>query len=188
MASLPTSPLARVRTRRLRQRGWGLLLLPLLAVAALLGGCDEDFAELRALDAETLSERAACDDITVVAASPDASEALLLGVDDGLVAEALAEQRVVHADYELPDDRLTVRLVEGSSVVQGHCGYQQLAEPWKVDRRHDAETGHVALRIEPHADGRVEVTAEFEGMLLESELDPPVVVEDLRLERLPLKD
>jgi hypothetical protein len=140
-----------------------LLAIPLLGLA-LTVGCD-DADELRAIDLAELPERFACDDVTVVAASVDGSEALLLGVEDGLAAAALELGEIVEAEYALPDERLTVRWVSGSNVYAGHCG-RDSGETWKLDQRSDAVSGRVAIRIAPNSDGSLSVSASLVDLLL----------------------
>jgi hypothetical protein len=139
------------------------LVLPILGLVLGLG-CDGE-AELRGLDATELPERFACGDLTLVAASPSADEALLIGIDDGLAAEALESGAVVHADYELPDERLTVRWVAGTNVYQGQCG-RDSGESWQLDARLDALAGHVHVTVEPRADGKLELRAQIDDVLL----------------------
>jgi hypothetical protein len=141
-----------------------LLALPLLGLVLGLAACD-DPEHLRALDTDDLPDRFACDDVTAIAASPDASEALLIGIDDGLAAAALATEAPVHAEYELPDDRLTVRWVAGANVYEGHCGRNN-GEPWELDARMDAFTGRVRVAVEPRADGGLALTAELFDVVL----------------------
>lgn len=149
--------------------------VPLLGLL-LSAGCDTGDEQLRSLDLGELSERFACDDVTVVAATPDGSEALLVGVEDGLVAAAYTSNEVVEAVYELPDDRLTVRWVSGSNVYGGHCG-REGAGAWRLDDRNDAIAGTLAVRLTPTADGVV-LSAEFDELVLapSEALDHPVYV------------
>ena len=142
---------------------WVLLAIPALGLALSLG-CD-DAEQLHALDLAELTERFACDDVTVVAASVDGSEALLLGVQDGLAAEARESGEIVEAEYQLPDDRLIVRWVAGSNVYAGHCG-RDSGQEWKLVQRSDAVTGHIAIRIVPAPDGSLTVSAELDELLL----------------------
>lgn len=139
------------------------LVLPILGLVLGLG-CDAE-ADLRALDATDLPERFACGDLTMVAASPDGEAALLIGIDDGLAAEAIESGEVVHADYELPDERLTVRWVAGTNVYQGQCG-RDSGESWQLEARLDALAGHVHVRVEPRADGKLELRAEIDDVVL----------------------
>jgi hypothetical protein len=140
------------------------LLLPILGL--VLGiGCDAQEDDLRALDATALPERFACGDLTMVAASSDAGEALMIGIDDGLAAEAIASGEVVHADYELPDERLTVRWVAGTNVYQGQCG-RDTGESWQLDARLDALAGRIQVRVEPREDGKLELHAELDDVVL----------------------
>ncbi|MFO7561071.1 MAG: hypothetical protein R6X02_00380 [Enhygromyxa sp.] len=163
-----------------------LLVVPLLALA--LGvGCD-DAEQLRALDLAELPERFACDDVTVVAASPEGSEALLIGVQDGLVAAARESGESVEAEYELPDDRLVVRWVSGSNVYAGHCG-RDSGEQWQLDQRRDAIAGHIAIRIEPSPDGGLSVSASLDDLLLapsRADAGPAYELSTTALEGLPL--
>ena len=145
----------------LRPPAW--LAIPALGLALSLG-CD-DPESLRALDLAELPERFACDDVTVVAASVDGSEALLLGVEDGLAAAARESGEIVEAEYDLPDDRLIVRWVLGSNVYVGHCG-RDSGEDWQLDQRSDAIAGHVAIRVEPVSDGSLIVSATLDDLLL----------------------
>lgn len=140
-----------------------LLAIPALGLALSLG-CD-DAEQLRALDLTELSERFACDDVTVVAASEDGSEALLIGVQDGLAAAARESGELIEAEYVLPDDRLIVRWVAGSNVYAGHCG-RDSGEQWQLDQRSDAVTGHIAIRIAPELDGSLTVSATLDDLLL----------------------
>jgi hypothetical protein len=139
------------------------LLLPILGLVLGLG-CDGQ-ADLRALDATDLPERFACGDLTMVAASPDGGEALLIGIDDGLAAEALASGEAVHAEYELPDERLTVRWVAGTNVYQGQCG-RDSGESWQLDARLDALAGHIHVRVQPSSDGKLELRAQLDDVVL----------------------
>jgi hypothetical protein len=152
------------------------LVLPILGLVLGLG-CDSE-ADQQALDATVLNERFACGDLTMVAASPDAGEALLIGIDDGLAAEALASGEVVHADYELPDERLTVRWVAGTNVYQGQCGRDN-GESWQLDTRLDALAGHIHVRVEPREDGTLELRAELDDVVLGD--DVGLVAPDLEL-------
>jgi hypothetical protein len=140
-----------------------VLVLPLLGLVLGLGCDGED--DVRAVDATALHERFACGDLTMVAASPDADEALLIGIDDGLAAEAIESGEVVHADYELPDERLTVRWVAGTNVYQGQCG-RDSGESWQLDARLDALAGHIRVRVEPRDDGKLELHAELDDVVL----------------------
>ena len=117
-----------------------LLVLPVLALALFTSGCDGHEHALADLDAGGLDERFACDDLTVVAADPSGERALMIGVDDGLAASVLATGETLEADYILPDERLTVRWVEGSNVYRGHCGRDNGAA-WELDERNDAVDG-----------------------------------------------
>jgi hypothetical protein len=140
-----------------------LMMLPVLALVLGLG-CDAA-EDIHALDTTDLPEQFACGDLTMVAASPDGAEALLIGIDDGLAAAAVESGKVVHADYELPDDRLTVRWVAGNNVYQGQCGRDN-GEAWKLDSRLDALGGHIHVRIDPRSDGKLELRAEIEDVML----------------------
>lgn len=140
-----------------------VLVLPLFCVFLGLG-CDDDGA-LRALDADTLPERFACGDLTMVAASPAGDEALVIGIDDGLAATAAESGEVVHAHYELPDERLTVRWVAGSNVYQGQCGRDN-GGSWELDTRLDAVAGRIDVLIEPHGDGELELRAKIDDVVL----------------------
>lgn len=139
------------------------LVLPILGLVLGLGCDGQD--DLRALDAAELPERFACGDLTMVAASPDGGEALLIGIDDGLAAEALESGEAVHAEYELPDERLTVRWVAGTNVYQGQCG-RDTGESWQLDARLDALAGHIHVRVDPRQDGTLELHAEIEDVVL----------------------
>jgi hypothetical protein len=162
-----------------------LLAIPALGLALSLG-CDDDSAQLQSLDIAELPERVACEDVTVVAATVDGSEALLIGVQDGLAATAHESGEVVEAEYELPDERLVVRWVAGSNVYAGHCGLDSGAE-WQVDERRDAVTGHIAIRITPETDGTLSVSATLEDLLLAAEASGRVYeLAATRLESLPL--
>jgi hypothetical protein len=153
-----------------------VLVLPILGL--MLGlGCDHE-ADAHALDATALPERFACDDLTMVAASPSADEALLIGIDDGLAAEAIASGQVVHADYELPDERLTVRWVSGTNVYQGQCGRDN-GEFWQLDARLDALAGHIHVRVEPLDDGKLVLRAEIDDVVLADHVG--LVAPDLEL-------
>ncbi|NVB41890.1 hypothetical protein G6O69_28930 [Pseudenhygromyxa sp. WMMC2535] len=151
--------------------------LPLLGLALFAGlstlGCDLEDDELRALDLEVLDERFACGDVTVVAASPDGSEALFLGIEDGLAAELAAHGGVVEAHYTLPDDRLTLRWVTGSNVYQGQCG-RSSDRPWHIDDRHEGAEGELTIRLEPGVQGEAAITAQFDYVLfVDTEEDEP---------------
>lgn len=131
---------------------------------ALTAGCVEPEA-LEDLDPSELDERFACDDLTVVAASRDAHSALLVGIDDGLVAATLATGQPTEELYELPDERLTVRWVSGSNVYQGHCG-RDSGEPWALDERSDAVTGQMHVRVVPGPGKSVRLEAELRDVIL----------------------
>jgi hypothetical protein len=150
------------------------LVLPILGLVLGLGCDGQD--DLRALDAAELPERFACGDLTMVAASPDGGEALLIGIDDGLAAEALGSGEAVYADYALPDERLTVRWVAGTNVYQGQCG-RDTGESWQLDARLDALAGHIQVRVDPHHDGTLELHVEIEDVML---------ADDVRLEATDL--
>jgi hypothetical protein len=137
----------------------------ILSLGLVLGvGCDP-VADMRALDTDDLPERFACGDLTMVAASPDGDEALLIGIDDGLAAAAVESGEAVHAEYDLPDERLTVRWVAGSNVYQGQCG-RDTGEAWQLDARLDALEGHIRVRVDPRPDGKLELRAEIDGVVL----------------------
>jgi hypothetical protein len=140
------------------------LLLPILGLVFGLG-CDAD-QEMQALDTIDLPERFACGDLTLVAASPDGDEALLVGIDDGLAAAALELGEVVHAEYELPDERLTVRWVAGTNVYQGQCGRDN-GQAWQLDDRRDAVSGHVHVLVDPRPDGQLDVRAQIDDVMLD---------------------
>jgi hypothetical protein len=152
------------------------LVLPILGLMLGLGCDGQD--DLHALDATDLPERFACDDLTMVAASPAGDEALLIGIDDGLAAEALASGEIVHAEYELPDERLTVRWVAGTNVYQGQCGRDN-GESWQLDTRLDALAGHIHVRVVPRDDGKLELRAEIDDVILAE--DVGLVAPDLEL-------
>ncbi|GEM_PF-2678350 len=162
--------------------------LPLLAAclaACVFTGCDDpDTPDPELLDMASVSEQAACDDLTVIAAHIDGNEALLLGIDDGLAAQALSAGEVVTAEYTLPDDRLTVRWAEGSNVYRGHCGLDN-GEPWQVDAVFDGVRGTIAVRLVPHIDGSVTLSAEVEDLELGSleDMDAPKLILDHALIR-----
>jgi hypothetical protein len=169
------------------------LRTPLSAVLALLVlglapnlGCD-DAEELRAIDLAELPERFACEDVTVIAANDDGSEALLIGVQDNLALAAHESGELVEAEYQLPDPRLTVRWVAGSNVYAGQCG-RDSGEQWRLDERHDAVSGHIAIRVTPELDGSLSVSAELEDLLL-APADaggPSYELSATQLDRLPL--
>lgn len=140
------------------------LVLPILGLVLGLG-CDAEEDDPYALDTTALPERFACGDLTMVAASPDGAEALMVGIDDGLAAEAIESGAVVHADYELPDERLTVRWVAGTNVYQGQCGRDN-GKSWQLDARRDALAGHVHVRVEPRDDGKLELRAQLDDVVL----------------------
>jgi hypothetical protein len=140
-----------------------MLAMLALGLAPSLG-CD-DAEELRALDLAELPERFACEDVTVVAATLDGSEALLIGVQDNLALEVHESGELVEAEYELPDPRLTVRWVAGSNVYAGQCGLDS-GEQWRLDERRDAVSGHISIRVTPEQDGTLSVSATLEGLLL----------------------
>lgn len=143
---------------------WSLAAVTL--ALALCSGCDDaEDDDVRALDLADLPERFACDDVTVVAAAIDGSEALLIGVEDGLAAAARKSGEVIEAEYTLPNERLIVRWVAGSNVYAGHCGRAR-GDAWKLDERSDAITGQLAIRITPHSDGRLMVSATLDELLL----------------------
>lgn len=140
-----------------------LLALPLLGLA-LLSACDEP-EQLRALDLAELPERFACADLTLVAAAFDGSEALLIGIDDGLAAAARASAVPVEAEYELPDPRLTVRWVAGTNVYQGNCD-RDSGGSWRLEQRHHAITGQITVRISPTEAGALALGTTLEGLVL----------------------
>jgi hypothetical protein len=149
-----------------------------LLLLGLVLGCD-DAADMHALDTTDLPERFACGDLTMVVASPDGDEALLIGIDDGLAAEAVESGEVVHADYELPDERLTVRWVAGTNVYQGQCGRDN-GEPWQLDTRLDALEGHIEVRIDPRPNHKLELHVEIDDVVLAD--DVWLVGTDLQLQ------
>lgn len=151
-----------------------LFALALPALAVSVTGCVEDI-QTADLDPEAYTERVACDDLTVIAATSDGSEALLLGIDDGLKAAVLDYGEPVSATYVLPDERLTVRWAVGSNVYLGQCGLDSGA-PWRVDTVHDAIDGEIEVYLVPNPDGTVQLSAELEGLLLEdAETDGPLL-------------
>ncbi|PRP91999.1 hypothetical protein ENSA5_52100 [Enhygromyxa salina] len=158
-----------------KARLWGMV--PALGLVLSLG-CD-DGDELRSLDASEFDERSACGDVTMVAATADGSEALLLGIEDELVARAHDQGEAVVADYELPDDRVTVRWAAGANVYQGHCGLDN-GELWRLDARKDALVGHVFVRVEPTEDGALSLTAELADVVFVA--DDPEGGDDYELE------
>jgi hypothetical protein len=162
-------------------------ILALLLTSA--SGCDPEPSELRSLDLADLSERFACDDVTAIAASADGSEALLIGVEDGLVAAALAADGPIEAVYELPDPRLTVRWVAGSNVYGGHCGrvVQQDAGEWRLDARHDAIAGTLAVRLRAGADGSLVLDADLDELVLADEQQRTVYTLTTELDGLPVQ-
>jgi len=142
-----------------------LFAASLLAFAlALVAGCD-DHADVEDLDASELAERFACDDLTLVAASKDGEHALMIGIDDGLVANTLASGQPTTITYELPDDRLTVRWVTGSNVYQGHCG-RDSGEPWTLDARSDAVAGAMSVSLDPGPGPGLRLEAEVHDVWL----------------------
>lgn len=166
---------------------------PLSALLAVLAlglapslACD-DAQELRSLDLAELPERFACEDVTVVAATADGSEALLIGVQDNLALAAHESGALVEADYQLPDSRLTVRWVSGTNVYAGQCG-RDSGEQWRLDERRDAVSGHIAIRITPELDGTLSVSAALDELLLApSDASGPVFeLSATQLDRLPL--
>jgi len=140
-----------------------LLALPLLGLT-LIFACD-DPDQLRALDLDELPERFACADLTLVAATPDGSEALLVGIDDGLAAAARASGAPTEATYELPDSRLTVRWVAGNNVYQHQCG-RDTGGSWRLDERREAITGQITVLISPAADGSLTLNATLDELVL----------------------
>jgi hypothetical protein len=140
------------------------LVLPILGLMVGIG-CDAA-QEMQPLDTIDLPERFACDDLTLVAASPDGDEALLIGIEDGLAAAALESGEVVQAEYELPDERLTVRWVAGSNVYRGQCGRDN-GEAWHLDARLDAVSGHIHVLVDPRPDGQLDVRAQIDEVVLD---------------------
>jgi hypothetical protein len=161
--------------------------LPLLLLGLVLSvGCD-DPEHLRSLDLAELPERFACNDVTMVAATVDGSEALLVGIADALAAKAKTSGEMIEADYELPDERLTVRWVAGSNVAQGQCG-RDGGGTWRLDERREAVAGHINVRVIPEADGRLTLSASFDEILLESANTKATTYElTTHLDRLPLE-
>ncbi len=158
------------------------LVLAVPALGLLLSlGCGES-EQVRALDIAELPERFACDDVTVVAATPDGAEALLIGVEDGLAAAALESSEVVEAEYELPDERLTVRWVAGSNVYEGHCGRDN-GSKWRLDDRRDAISGTIAVRVTPTPEGTLTFSARLDELLL-APMDPDAPLYELKHTRL----
>jgi hypothetical protein len=165
----------------------------LLLLAGLVMGCDpfEADASLSTEVAE-LSDRHACADLIVVAASADAREGLFLTVDDGLVDEVIESGEPVDARYEVGDERIELRWVTGSNVYAGHCGLDN-GEPWHVDEVEQAITGEVTIELVPSDEGVI-VAVELRDVWL-SPLDagqakhgharelPPIVLDDLRVRR-----
>jgi hypothetical protein len=163
-----------------------LFAVPVLAL--LLGstsGCDPEASELRSLDLAELPERFACDDVTAIAASADGSEALLIGIEDGLAAAALAGDAPIEAVYELPDPRLTVRWVAGSNVYDGHCGRVGQGT-WRLDARRDAIAGTLSVRLSPNPEGGLTLDAALDELLLAGEHDWAVYSLTTELDSLPV--
>lgn len=146
-----------------RHPSMALMALPLLGLVLSLG-CD-DPEQLRSLDLAELPERFACQDVTVVAANLEGSEALMIGVEDGLAAAALASGEAIEAQYALPDDRLIVRWVEGSNVYEGHCG-RDSGGKWRLDERREAISGTISVRITPDPEGKLTLSAQLDELLL----------------------
>lgn len=149
-------------------------------------GCDHA-EQLRELDLAELSERFACADVTVIAAAEDGSEALLIGVRDGLAQTTYQTGEPSEGSYELPDPRLTVRWVTGSNVYAGECG-RDTGQQWRLDQRRDAIRGHIAIQVTPERDGTLSVSASLDELLLAASDDdgPLYELEATQLERLPL--
>jgi hypothetical protein len=162
-----------------------MLAIPVLMLALSLG-CD-DSETMHALDLAELPERFACEDVTVVAATIDGTEALLLGVEDGLAQAAHESGEVVEAEYQLPDERLIVRWVAGSNVYAGQCGLDS-GDEWRLDARRDAISGHITIRVTPEQDGTLSVSAVLDEVLLaSSDAHGPIYeLSTTHLERLPL--
>jgi hypothetical protein len=136
----------------------------LIAIACSLGvfaGCDVEEGAMASLDAQALPEQFACGDVTAVAAAPDGSEALLIGIDDGLAESARDSDARIVEHYTLPDPRVTVRWVVGTNVYQGQCG-RDLGGPWALDERLDALDGQVVVEVERGLDGELALHARIE--------------------------
>jgi hypothetical protein len=142
-----------------------VMALSLITLVPTLG-CDD--ADQRSLDLRDLPERFACDDVTVVATTEDASQALLIGIEDGLAAAAFDAGETVEAIYTLPDDRLTIRFVGGSNVVEGRCGHEAEGE-WRLDERLDAVAGTIHVRLTPKSDDNLSFRAELHDLVFEAE-------------------
>lgn len=162
----------------------------LLLAGLLLVGCDEQDPEVGPQpEIGELSERFACADLVFVAASPDATQGLFLSIDDGLAKQAHAHGEL-RREYELEDDRVELRWVSGSNVYAGHCSRDN-GEPWEVDAVQEARAGRVVVELEPGGEGKLELSIELEGVVLEAIDDwragtlelPPLRFDDLELER-----
>ena len=159
-----------------------------LALPLVFAGCAAS-DDLHELDLSDLDDRFACADLTVVAASGDGSEALLIAIEDELVTRAFTEGRVVEAAYSLPDPRVTVRWAQGSNVYQGHCG-RDSETPWRLDARSEAVAGELHTRVELAEDGALRVSTVVEELLLAPPDDPAELVYaagELDLDGLPLE-
>ncbi len=145
-------------------------LRPVLLAGLMLAGCDDAAVELgdeqQLAELDDLSERFACSDLTFVAASADGSEGLFLLIDDGLVAQTLAEAQPLEVEYELADERVELRWVSGSNVYAGHCGRDN-GRPWKIDAVHEAREGRVVVELAPQSEGVPLLAIELEDVLLE---------------------
>lgn len=139
----------------------------LLACVFGLVACDPQ-PEADSLETDALSERFACDDVTMVVAAADGREALLIGVEDQLAASAMSSDAPAVGEYELPDERVTIRWVSGTNVFQGQCG-RDTGETWQLDERLDALTGRLTVIVEPDAEGRLRLVAAIEDLELVGE-------------------
>ncbi|EDM79072.1 hypothetical protein PPSIR1_10730 [Plesiocystis pacifica SIR-1] len=161
-----------------------LLVLTTASLPFTLTACDEGGDDdLDVLDVNALDQRAACDDLTIVAARQDGSEALLIGIDDGLAAEVFAYGEQIETTYSLPDERVTLRWIAGTNVFQGQCGLDS-GDSWSVDDRLDAIEGELHVRLAPHEDGTVGLVADIEQLVLaeKDDDDPAVMLMPMTLE------
>ena len=131
----------------------------------LLTGCDPEALD-PSLDPNVagLSERHACADLILVAATPEGDEGLFLTIDDGLVDEVIGSGMPSSARYDVGDERIELRWVRGSNVYAGHCGLDS-GEPWHVDEVEQAIAGEILVELTP-SDDAIVLDVELEGVLL----------------------
>ena len=118
-----------------------------------------------------LSEAGGCSDMVVYGYDAADTQAVLLVVDDGLVADAVASGMPVHAEYEATDPALTLEARAGQQVTAGEC--QDVPVPGvQVDETWRPTAGTVIVDVVPSGSEGV-ATVEFVDLVLEREQPGP---------------